>query len=472
MCAPQKMKSDLILLEKHSHAALDKASICAVSLVGATGGFLFGFNMHMITSAVLFIKEQFDLNPQELGFAVSCAMTGCMVGAVAAALLADQIGRKRTLAVTALVLIAGTIGTVLAKSIAQFDAFRILSGLGVGVVSVVSPMYMAEISPVRLRGRLVTINQLTIVTAGFLSVIVGYYFTPTANWRAMFATCFVPVLFLLMLLPFVPESPRWLIRRNRHAEARKALGRIYREDDAISYEVREISVSLLSSQDRAQVRDLVRPGVRKAFVIGLVLAMCAQLTGISALSWYLPLLFQRAGFMSAGNAMLETIIANGWQLICSITAMFFIDRVGRRPLLLFGTCGMAISLIFIGMLFYYPGASGLLVLLAIMLAMGLYNFALAPLFWLLISEIFPTTLRAKGMAMSSLMKWSSAFVSALSFPMLIAYSDTTFKTIAPVFWMFAAISIGAFVFCYRAVPETRNRSLEEIAALWERVSGE
>jgi sugar porter (SP) family MFS transporter len=440
----------------------------AVAAIGAIGGFLFGFNMHIITGAVIFVRQEFRLSPSQLGFAVSCATLGCMAGAVTAASLADRLGRKKALAVTALVFIVGTVGTVISGSALQFDAFRILSGLGVGVVSVVSPMYMAEISPARLRGRLVTINQLTIVTAGFLSIVVAYYLTREGNWRAMFAAALIPVLALLVVLPFVPESPRWLIEQGAPEAARKVLTRVYRIEATVVREMNEISASF-TLQKTGRLAELFRPGARKALVIGIVLAMAVQLTGTSPLSWYVPIIFQKAGFRSANDAMFQTVILNGWLLLCSIGAMSIVDRLGRRPLLLIGTCGMALTMAAIGC-FFYGATPGIYVLITILLALGLFNFSLAPLFWLLISEIYPTTLRAKGMAVASLTQWLCAFLAAQTFPMLVAYSEQRFNTIAPLFWMFAAVCAASALFCYAMVPETRNRSLEQITNSLDRKS--
>jgi SP family arabinose:H+ symporter-like MFS transporter len=451
---------------------LKQRSIVQTALVGASCGCIFGFNMHTVTGAVIFLKREFELSPSALGFAVSCAMLGCVAGAGTAALLADRLGRKRTLAATALLLCLGTAGTVYATNVAQFDVFRTLSGIGVGLVSVVSPMYMAEISPARMRGRMVTVNQLAIVISGFLSVMTGYFYAPSANWRAMFAFSFVPVGVLLALLPMVPESPRWLVKRGRSADARTALQHVYRDENIVASELGEMSGALDASvRSSASFRDLFASGVRRALVTGVALALCVQLTGISAIGWYVPIVLQRAGGQSITDVMLHTVGVNGWQVLCSLAAMFAVDRLGRRPLLLVGTLGMALSMMLVGIVFARSSVSGRLAELAIMLAMGFYNFSLAPLFWLLISEIFPTPFRAKGMAVSSLVKWLAAFSSAQMFPILTAYSDLLFKTIAPVFWLFAVVCIGAFVFGYRSVPETRNRTLEQIGRTWQPRSG-
>lgn len=441
---------------------INKRTMLAVAAIGAIGGFLFGFNMHIITGAVIFVREEFSLSPSQLGFAVSCATLGCVAGAMTAASLADRLGRKKALAVTAVVFILGTVGTVASRNAVQFDSFRILSGLGVGVVSVISPMYMAEISPARLRGRLVTINQLTIVAAGFLSILVAYYLTSQGNWRAMFGAALVPVLVLLVVLPFVPESPRWLIERGALESARKVLKQVYGSEEVVAQEIDYISASF-RVQKAGRIAELLQPGARRALVIGVVLAMAVQFTGTSPLSWYAPIIFQKAGFRTATDAMFQTVILNGWLLLCSIGAMVIVDRLGRRPLLLIGTSGMAMAMAAIGF-FFYGSVPGVLVLMATLLALGLFNFSLAPLFWLLISEIFPTTLRAKGMAIASLTQWLAAFVAAQTFPVMVAYSERRFNTIGPLFWLFAVVCAASALFCYAMVPETRNRSLEQVAA--------
>jgi SP family arabinose:H+ symporter-like MFS transporter len=296
---------------------VSRRAVAIISMVAAISGFLFGYTMHMIIGLVPFLQLEFHLTPAQLGFAVSGATLGCMVGALAAAPLADRLGRKKSLALTSFVFMAGCVGVVTAKTILQFDIFRILSGLGVGVVAAVGPMYVAEISPVRLRGRLVAISQMTIVTSGFLSLVVSYAFTPTSNWRAICATSIVPVLVLLAILPLIPESPRWLLEKGLGEKARQVLHWVYLDDDTASRVAGEISASF-SKHESAAFTELLRPGVRKALLIGVVLAMCVQFTGIGPLSWYATIIFQKAGFIRTSDAMLQTLILNAWQLLCSI----------------------------------------------------------------------------------------------------------------------------------------------------------
>jgi SP family arabinose:H+ symporter-like MFS transporter len=418
-----------------------------------------------MVGAIIFIQREFKLSPAQLGLSVSCATLGCMAGAILAGPLADRLGRKMTLAVTAFIFAVGPVGTVLAKTSSELDAFRIVTGLAAGISSVVCPMYMAEIAPVRLRGRLVTIRQLSLVIAGFIAVLVAYWLTPTANWRAMFASTLVPVIIFFVVLAVIPESPRWLIEKKQLDRARSVLARIYVNPEEVEREVKEIAASFVA-QESSSFRELFRPGIRMALAVGVLLAVFDQLDGGTATSWYTPLIFQKAGFQNDMDVMLQTVIIGAWQLLCAVAAMLLVDRVGRRPLLFLGTLGMGTSWVLMGILFRYTHAPGLLILLTTMLAMGFLNLSLAPMFWLLLSEIYPTPMRAKGMAISASSKWICSFLAAQTFPVLVAFSEKKFNMISPVFWLFAAVCGGYFVFSYRMVPETKGRSLEEIGASW------
>lgn len=449
-----------------SDVKINTRSVSIVSLVAAISGFLFGYTMHMIIGLVPFLQQEFHLTPTQLGFAVSGSTLGCMVGALAAAPLADRLGRKKALALTSFIFMAGCVGVVVCRSIAQFYLFRILSGLGVGVVAAVAPMYVAEISPVWLRGRLVAITQMTIVVSGFLSVVAAYAFTPTSNWRGTCATSILPVLALLAILPLVPESPRWLLEQGFTERARTVLRWVYLEKDTVLQVEREIAASFAKHEDTG-VLELFRAGVRRPLLIGVVLALCVQFTGIGPLSWYATIIFQKAGFTRTSDAMLQTLILNAWQLLCSIAAFSLIDRAGRRPVLLTGTVGMALSMACVGVLFHLDSPR-MLILFGVILAMGFFNFSLAPVFWVLVSEIFPTQVRAKGIAVSSLAQWIAAFVAAQAIPVFMAFCERHYGNIAPVFDLFAVICAAAFAFSYAMVPETKGRSLEQIGASWAR----
>jgi len=437
--------------------------VYVISAIAAMGGFLFGYDLDVIIGAIIFLKKGFQLSPVQVGFAVSCASIGCIIGPLVGGPAADWLGRRKTLLVTALIFSVGTIGTVFPRTIAEFDFFRIVGGLGIGLASVTSPMYIAEIAPARLRGRLVTVNQLAIVVGALASIIVSYFLSASGNWRAMFAYELVPVMLFFIGLAFVPESPRWLFEKKRIEEARQVLGRIYRSESGIEQELQIMHQT--DHEEAGTFAELLQPGIRKALLIAAALAVFQQMTGASPLTFYLPIIFQQAGFTSASDAIFQTVVLNMWDVFCTILAMWLVERLGRRPLLLIGISGMGASLVLVGF-FFARHATGEFVVLVMMLCIGFYIISLAPLTWLIMSEIFPTRLRGKAMGVASIFLWAATFVGTQVVPSLSAYLNRHFNSIAGVFWIFAAVCVVALVFSYYMVPETKGRSLEEIGESW------
>jgi SP family arabinose:H+ symporter-like MFS transporter len=437
--------------------------LCLVCLIVSIAGFLFGYDLNVMIGGLLFLKSQFSLTPVQLGFAVSCATLGSGAGAVVGGYISDWLGRKKTLAFTAIIFAFGSVGTAIPTTIIQFDVFRIIGGIGVGLASVVAPVYIAEISPADLRGRLVTIDQLAILTGAVISVTICYLLSATANWRAMFASEVVPAVLLLIGLPIIPESPRWLLEKNAVLEAQIALGKVYLIKEEIEREIREITSSL--KERTGAFKDLLHPGLRRALLICVILAIFVQFTGISPLDFYLPLIFQQAGFQKASDALFQMAIVNAWMFVCTVIAIWLVDSVGRRPLLLAGLGGMAVGMALLGVMFLYR-ITGELVIVVTMFCLGCFIASLAPLFWLLASELFPTRLRSKGMGIASFTQWTASFISIQVIPSMLAYAESRFHTIAVVFWLFAVICVGAILFSYYMIPETKSRSLEEIGQSW------
>lgn len=434
-----------------------------VSLVATMGGFIFGYDLDVIIGALLFVRKEFHLTPLQLGFAVSSAAVGCILGPLLGGLISDSLGRKKTLAITALVFALGTVGTVFPRDAIEFDVFRFIGGLGVGLASVVSPMYISEIAPSSIRGRLVTVNQLAIMVGALLSIVVAYGLSFSGNWRAMFASELIPVCLFLAGLIVMPESPRWLLYKERLKAAREVLLKIYDANGA-EREFHEIYESLGGGKTR--IRELLQPGLRRALLIGVTLAVLQQFTGVSPIISYMPLIFQQAGFHSPSAAILQTVIVMAWSFLWTLVAFWLVDRVGRRPLLLVGSLGMGVGMLLMG-LFFQLRISGVYVVAIMMLSMAFYVTSLAPLTWLIMAEIFPTRLRGRAMAVSSAFLWLATFVSTQMLPSLSAYTQSRFGSIAGIFWVFAIFCAGAFLFSWRFVPETKGRSLEEIGRSWK-----
>ena len=441
-----------------------------ISLVAAVGGFLFGFDLSIVSGAQIFLKDQFELSPQDLGFACSCAMWGCMLGPLLIALgLSDKLGRKKVLMMMAVAFGISAIGSAVPPTIGIFNVFRILGGIAVGVASMLSPMYIAEIAPSRIRGRLVIVNQLAIVTGALVSAIVAYFLTPDLSgldasvcWRWMFASECIPVVLLVCGLLFVPESPRWLVEKGRVNEARAVLTRINGPAHADT-EIEEISSSI--SDETGRWAELLLPGMRMAVFIAVMLAMLQQFTGVSPMLLYVPMVFQKAGFEAASDAIFQSAVLLGWNLSCTVLALCLVEQLGRRPLLLVGLSIMCIGLAIFGWCFHTE-IQGLPMLFVMFLAVGAYNLSIAPLAWLIMSEIFPNRIRDKAMSIATLSLWLAAAINGQTFPILMNWIETRFNTSAGVFWIYSAVCLFAVWFGWAMVPETKGKSLEEIGRSW------
>ncbi|MGH9529774.1 MAG: sugar porter family MFS transporter [Terriglobales bacterium] len=376
--------------------------------------------------------------------------------------MSDRLGRKKTLLWAAGLFGVSALGTAFPSNITEFNAFRILGGFGVGAACIVSPMYIAEISPAAIRGQLVLVNQLANVVGALASYLVAYFLSFSGNWRAMFGSTAVPVVLFIVALLFVPESPRWLMQKQREREAFDVLNRVGGPDNAKS-EMAAIRQSLVEKS--CKLKDLLKPGIRIALLIAVGLALLQQLDGVTVLIFYAPMIMQQAGFPKASEAIRITMIVGCWNLLCTLVAIWLVDRAGRRPLLLFGTLGMAVGLIVMG-IFFELHITGVLVPCVLMFAVAAYSMSIAPVTWLIMSEIFPNHMRGKGMAVASTALWVASFGANLLFPVMTEYSEKYFGSAAAAFWVFAIVCIGTFVFCWRLVPETKGRSLEEIGQSW------
>jgi SP family arabinose:H+ symporter-like MFS transporter len=443
-----------------------------VALVAAVGGFLFGYDLSIVSGAQIFLKKQFQLGPEALGFACSCAMLGCMLGPILIALgLSDWLGRKKVLMIMAIAFGVSAVGSALPATIGLFNWFRILGGVAVGVASMLSPMYIAEIAPKRIRGRLVIVNQLAIVSGSLISAVVAYFLTPDLSglaegvcWRWMFASECIPVAILVLGLLFVPESPRWLVEKGRLSEARNILTRVAGQANA-EQEIAEIESAI--SEESGGWGELVLPGIRIAILVAVVLAMLQQFTGVSPMLLYVPMVFQSAGFEATSDAIFQSAVMFAWNLFCTVLALYLVERLGRRPLLLIGLSAMGIGLALFGGCFY-TGTQGPILLATMFLAVGAFNFSIAPLAWLIMSEIFPNRLRAKAMAIATFSLWVAAYINGQTFPMLMSAIETRFGNPAGVYWIYSAVCLFAVLFGWVMVPETKGRSLEEIGRSWRR----
>jgi len=433
-----------------------------ISFVVSAGEFIRSFDINVMSGAILYLKNEFGLRPYEEGFAMSSAIIGCVAGAMLGGIACDWMGRKRTLFITVFLYGISVWGTATPVSMFEFNVYRIVGGIGVGFASVACPLYIAEIAPARIRGRLVMLVQFAMVFGLTSATITTYVMSVYGlSWRWMMASEGVPVLLMFMGLFLVPESPRWLEANHRREESLRVLTTLVGPDKAVG-ELQEIAESL--SQETGSYRELLQPGVRRALVIAVALAVFSQLVGMTTLMYYAPVLFQKTG-LEISSAIARLIILNVWNLLCTIVAFSLVDTLGRRPLLLCGLAGLTAGLALMGLVFHFR-MSGLFVLLVFFVCIGAYILSIAPLTWVIVSEVFPSRVRGRAVAIATFGLWLTVYCVTQFFPPLVAHFEKLYGTAAGVFWMFAGAALSAFFFCWRWIPETKGRSLEEIGRSW------
>ena len=460
--------TDHVLTVDGRTASHGRAYVFTLAFVAAVGGFLFGYDLSLIGAANVFLKEQFHLSEEMFGFTTGSAALGCMCGPFLGAWLCDALGRERTMIVAALLLAVGAIMTALAQTVSLFNVFRIVGGVGVGLCSVASPLYIAEIAPAKLRGSLGIMYQLAIVVGSTAAPLVAYVlvrvFPDSVSWRWMFGSQMVVVVVFALFLFLLPHSPRWLALRGRFDEARDVLAEVH-GPQAADAELSEIRQSL--AQEVGGLNELLQPGLRYAVLIGLCLAFFNNWTGWSAMGGYIPMLFEMAGVQQRHVAILQFSLTYLAMALMTVASMWLIDRVGRRPLWITASILMAAITAVTGIAFHFQ-VHGPLVLLVIVLCTVPHGLALGGLPWLMMSELFPTRVRAKAVAVTTTFLWIVIFTCAQFFPMLIGSSQRHLRSPAGAFWVFTLVCVCSTLFGWRMLPETRGRSLEEIARSWRR----
>lgn len=444
-----------------------------VSLVATLGGLLFGYDTAVISGAIGFLKEFFDLTPAMVGWAASSALVGCVFGAAFAGTVSDRIGRKKVLLIAAICFFVSAVGSAMPHNLTEFVLYRILGGLAVGAASMMSPLYIAEISPARIRGRMVSLNQLAIVSGMLVVYFVNYFIEGYGatlgeswnlqyGWRWMFGSEAVPALMLFVLMFFVPESPRWLVKNRCEDKAREILCRVDGSTHAES-ELAAIRENL--ARESGSVIQLLRPGQRLMLMIGVALAILQQVTGINAILYYAPEIFKNLGF-AMDVALLQTVAVGAVNMLFTLVAIWSVDRFGRKPLMICGAAGMGLSLTVLGFAFCFQ-KSGAWVLIFILGYIACFAMSLGPVVWVILSEIFPMRIRGRAMAISTVALWISCYLVSQTFPILNDHPVLVrlFHHAFP-FWIYAVFCAITIVITIRFVPETKGRSLEEIERMW------
>ncbi len=430
--------------------------------ISSLGGMIYGYDLAGIAGAILFIKKEFDLSPWMQELLMGSTLFGAMIGAGFGGGLADRLGRQRILIVSALVSLVGALGTAVTPDIFWLIIARIVVGVAFGVLSFTVPLYISEISSPKNRGMLVSIFVVAILSGLLLSYIVDYLFSAHRQWRYMFAVGAIPAFSLFVGMLFLPESPRWLVKHGFIDKARDVLMRIRGTRDV---EVELSGIKNVLKQSKVDWHELLSPMVMPALVLGLGLALIRQLTGLSLATFYSPTIFELAGFHSASTAILEAVLVGIVFVVMSIVAMNLVDRVGRRPLMLWGYIGMFLGLVVLGLTFYLPKTDGnflgWLAVGSLILFVAAWTIGPGSVVQLVIAEIYPLSIRGLAMSVATAVIWATYLIVTLTFLSLI---DALGRP--ETFWLYAIMCIASYFFVYYYMPETKGMSLEQIEEYW------
>ncbi len=432
--------------------------VLLVASVAALGGLLFGYDTGVISGAILFISKDFSLTTRLQEFTISVVLIGCIAGSAVAGTIADAIGRRLTLLAAGVIFLIGALASAFTPDETILLVGRFVVGIGIGFSSVVAPLYISEVAPAKVRGALVSLYQFAITVGILGAYFIDYVFAGRGDWRWMLGFALVPSLILIGGMIFMPESPRYLFRRGHDSRARDELNRIAENPQDSIHEESSIRESLkVKSSGFAAFKV---PAVGLALFIGVSLALLQQVTGINTVIYYGPQIFQMAGISSNTASILAQTLVGTVNVLLTLVAIFFVDRVGRKPLLYIGLAGMFLALTTLGIAFAQPhlsGSLGTIALVSMMVYVGCFAFSLGPIVWLLISEIFPLPARGLGMSISTLANWVGNFLVSQFFLTMIN------KLGRPLtFWVYAALCVVTILFIRAMVPETKRELLEEI----------
>lgn len=453
-----------------------KISIITITLVASLGGFLFGFDMAVVSGVLPFLQKQFELSAFQEGWFVSSALVGCIVGVAVSGELSDRIGRKKPLLISAVLFLLSAVGCAVMPSLSTITASRFIGGLGIGLASNVVPLYISEIAPARSRGRLITYYQFALTlgilvayltNAGLLNFSLGQTATENAGWfatitstevwRAMLGLGAIPAVLFLFGLFLIPESPRWLFQKGRYAEGKNIMTAIGIGDEADQ----EINAITKNKDEKVSYKELLSPRWRRALLIGILLPLFSQFSGINAIIYYGPSILASTG-RSMENALLAQVIFGAANMLFTLFAIWKVDSAGRRPLYLGGTTGAAISLIGAGICFATGETNSILLLVFVLAFLACFAFSIGPLKFVVAAEIFPAKIRGRAMAISIMVMWIADTIVGQLTPIMLKSLGTP-----ATFWIFAGFCIIAFFTVYKLLPETKGKSLEQIEQDWK-----
>lgn len=451
-----------------------------MAIVAAVGGILFGYDTAVISGTTEIVKNQFQLNDFTEGWYVGCALIGSIFGVLVAGSLSDYLGRKLTMLISAALFSISAIGCAVCLDFNALVAFRIIGGVGIGIVSIVSPIYISEVSPAKIRGTLVSLYQLA-VTVGFLLAylmnwVIDSGIDPafvanasevslwdkmfqTEAWRGMLGTETIPALLFFTIIFFIPESPKWLIVKNKMDKARLVLNKIYKSEEDIREEI-QLTLSSLQGNDKGSWKDLLKPGILVAVLAGSAIAILGQFMGVNAVLYYGPKIFSQAGF---DNPMFSTVLVGVVNMVTTILAVFIIDRVGRKKLIYWGVSGMIICLVAIGLYFAAGPALGLgngFMLTFFLAYVFCCAISISAVVFVLLSEMYPNSVRGRAMSIAGFALWIGTYIIGQLTPVLLGWSQ------AGTFFIFAIMCIPYMLIMWKVIPDTNGKTLEEIEAYW------
>ena len=452
---------------------LNTKYIFAISMVSALGGLLFGYDWVVIGGAKPFYEKFFDIanSPNLQGWAMSSALLGCLLGAITSGLFSDRYGRKKLLIFAAFLFTLSAVGTGASNQYNIFIIYRIIGGIGIGLASNLSPMYIAEIAPASVRGKFVSLNQLTIVIGILLAQLANWQIAEPVvagttdsqiltswngqmGWRWMFWAETIPAGLFFLLMFFVPESPRWLAKNGKEAKVERILAKIGGPEYA-QKEYMTIRETMAKETNKVDFRQLLKPGVKKVLLIGIVIAAFQQWCGINVIFNYAEEVFAAAGY-GVSDILFNIVVTGSVNLIFTFVAIYTVDKLGRRVLMIMGSGGLAGIYLLMGAAYYFH-ISGAVLLFLVVLAIACYAMSLAPVTWVVLSEIFPNRIRGAAMAVATVSLWLASFLLTYTFPLL----NKVFGA-SGTFWLYGIICIGGLVFIFKKLPETKGKSLEKI----------
>lgn len=455
--------------------------VAFLSVVAAIGGVLFGYDTAVISGTIKSVTAQFALDSMSQGWYVGCALIGSIIGVAVAGVMSDSLGRKKTMLIAAVLFTVSAAGCAFSGSLNALVAYRIIGGLGIGIVSIVSPIYISEVSPADKRGMMVSLYQLAVTVGFLLAYLVNYiivrgaeasggaYFNDTANWlfnaelwRGMLGAETVPALLFFLVIFFIPESPRWLIVKGRYIEASVVLNRVYESQDKVNEEM-ECTEASVKGDVKGKWKDLLRPGILKAVIIGSAIAILGQFMGVNAVLYYGPEIFEKAG-LSSGDSMFSTVLVGIVNMLTTVIAVFIIDKVGRKKLIYWGVSGMILSLLMISLYFFCGPALGLgnaFMMVFFLLYVFCCAISISAVVFVLLSEMYPNSVRGRAMSVAGFALWVGTYLIGQLTPWMI-------ETLTPAgtFLFFAAMCVPYMLIMWKLVPETAGMSLEEIESWW------